>query len=38
MHQTTVKPTIVIAIDVFAASFIIVIAALTYHQCKRHHW
>jgi hypothetical protein len=38
MHQTTVKPTIVIIVNVVAASFIVVATALTYHQCKHHHW
>jgi hypothetical protein len=31
MHQTTIKPTFVVAVDVVAASFIGVAAALTYH-------
>jgi hypothetical protein len=38
MHQTTVKPTIVIVVDVVHASFTVVAAALTYHQCEHHHW
>ncbi len=38
MHQTTVKPTIVVVVDVVAASFIAIAAALTYHQFKHHHW
>ncbi len=37
MHQTTVKPTIVVIIDFVAASFIVVAATFTYHQCKHHH-
>jgi hypothetical protein len=37
MHQTAIKPTIVVIIDVVSASFIVVTAALTYHQCKHHH-
>jgi hypothetical protein len=37
MHQTTVKPTIVIVLDVVAASFIVVTAPFTYYQCKHHH-
>jgi hypothetical protein len=28
----------VVVVDVVAASFIVVAAALTYHQCKHHHW
>ncbi len=38
MHHITVKYTIVVVIDVVAASFIVVADALTYHQCKHHHW
>jgi hypothetical protein len=38
MHLITVKSTIVVFVNVVAASFIIVAAALTYHQCKHHHW
>ncbi len=37
MHQTTVKPTIVVVVDFVAASFIVIAAAFTYHQCKHHH-
>ncbi len=34
MHQTSIKPTIIVVIDIVASSFIILAAALTYHQCK----
>jgi hypothetical protein len=37
MHQTTVKPTIVMVVDFVAVSFIVVAAAFTNHQCKHHH-
>jgi hypothetical protein len=33
MHQITIKPTIVVVVDVVAASFIIVTTPRTYHQC-----
>jgi hypothetical protein len=36
-HQTTVKPTTVIIVDFVAASFIVVAAAFTYHQCKHRY-
>jgi hypothetical protein len=38
MHQTSIKPTITVVVDVVAASFIVLAAALTYHRCKHHHW
>jgi hypothetical protein len=37
MHQTTVKPTINVVVDFVAASFIVIAAAFTYHQCKHYH-
>ncbi len=37
MHQTTVKPAIVIVVDFVAASFVVVVAAFTYHQRKHYH-
>jgi hypothetical protein len=38
MHQTTVKPTIIVIVDVVAESLIVVPTAFTYHQCKHHQW
>jgi hypothetical protein len=34
MHRTTVKPTIVVFINVVPASFILIATPLTYYQCK----
>jgi hypothetical protein len=37
MHQTTVKPTIVVVVDFVTASFIVVAATFTYYQYKHNH-
>ncbi len=32
------QPTIIVVVDVVAASFIVVPTAFAYHQCNHHYW